>query len=306
MDIVPFEADEGNPYAEKGEWYYERTYWAHRGVGPNNDTYVCPAKSAGLPCPICEYRAKLSRDPEADEKLVASLRPKERQLWLIHDHGDKDRGVQLWDFSHWNFGKLLDQMRKDADEDETEVTDFDDPDAGATLKVSFSEQKGGGYTFLECYNVGFKARPDGLDEEVLGHGICLDDLLRIEGYDKLKAVFLQTEEGEVDEDHDEPEEEPAKRELADDVDNAGDAWEEDEGEEEEEEEEPAKKRTKPALAKKSESDEEPADEEEEDDEPEPEEKPARKPKRAKSGPESKKGKKKAEPDEDSDWDDWDD
>lgn len=213
LDIVPYEVGQGNPYAEKGEWYYERTYFAHRQIGPNNETYVCPAKTAGLPCPVCDHRAKLARDPDSDEKMIDALKPKERQLWLIYDHKDKDKGVQLWDFSHWNFGRLLDRTRKDADEDEMHITDFDDPDAGSSLKVSFSEEKGGGYTYLEAYSINFKPRPNGLDEEILGHGLCLDDMLKVLPYDELKAKLFQTEEEDEDEDDDADEKPSPKKQT---------------------------------------------------------------------------------------------
>ncbi len=195
IDTIPYEVGKGNEYADPGDWYYELTYFAHRGIGaePNN-FYVCPAKTKGKACPICEYRGKLASDPDSDIELVKGLKAKERQLWLIFDHDNKDEGVQLWEFSHWNFGKLLDQVRKDADEDETHITDFDDPEAGSSLKVSFSEESGGGHQYLKAYNISFKPRPNGLPEELLDHGICLDSLLKIESYEKLKAILYQTEE----------------------------------------------------------------------------------------------------------------
>ena len=223
IDVVPYEVADGNPYADKGEWYYERTFWTHRGVGPNNETYVCPAKTVGKPCPVCEHRSRLVKDPDADEKLADALKPKERQLWLIFDHAQEDKGVQIWEFSHWNFGRLLDKRRKNADEDEAYIMDFDDPDAGSTLKVSFNEEKGGGYTYLEAYSIDFKPRKNGLSEEVLEHGICLDGILKVLPYDKLKAVFLQEEtedeetedeETEDEETDDEPDEKPTRKTKA--------------------------------------------------------------------------------------------
>lgn len=196
LDIVPYEAGSGNPYADVGDLYYERTYFTHRAIGPNSESYVCPAKTAGKKCPVCEDRARMQRDPDSDTELVKSLRPKERQLWLVFDHGEKEKGVQLWEFSHWNFGKLLDTIRQNADEDEEYKADFDDPEGGASLKVLFSEESGGGYSFIEATSIEFKPRKDGLDEELLEHGVCLDSLLKIPDYDKLKAAYLQVEDDE--------------------------------------------------------------------------------------------------------------
>ncbi len=212
IDIVPYEVGKGNPYAPTpGEWYYERTFFIHRNIGPDNSSYVCPAKTAGKPCPVCEHRAALARDPDADESLMDALKPRERQLWLIYDHAQEDKGVQLFETSHWTFGALIDKCRRDAEEDEDYVADFDDPAAGSTLKVSFAEEKGGGYTFLKLYNVDFKPRRDGLSEELLDHGHCLDDLLKIPTYDRLKAIFDQVEESEDEDEGDDPVEEPERK-----------------------------------------------------------------------------------------------
>jgi hypothetical protein len=212
FDIVPFEAGKGNPYAKPGEWYYERTFYTHGRVGPNNESYVCLAKTAGKPCPICEYRAKLAFDPdEGNEKLIKSLKPKERQLFLIHvvkrddDGGNK---VMLYESSFHTFGKLLDKKRQDAEEDEPHISNFDDEKAGSTLKVSYSEEDAGGYTFLEAYSIEFKPRPNGLDSELLDHGICLDDVVKLLPYDELKRLFLQDGGKDKDDDDDD---EPAPR-----------------------------------------------------------------------------------------------
>jgi len=211
FDIVTFEVGKNNPYAKPGEWYYERTYYTHSRVGPNNESYVCLAKTAGKPCPICEYRAKLASDPdEGNEKLIKSLKPKERQLFLIHVvKRDEDSGkVMLYESSFHTFGKLLDKKRQDAEEDEPHISNFDDEKAGATLKVSYSEEDAGGYTFLDAYSIEFKPRPNGLDSELMDHGICLDDVVKLLPYDELKRLFLQ-EPTKDDDDDDEPKK-PAK------------------------------------------------------------------------------------------------
>ncbi len=212
IDIVPFVAGKGNPYAESGELYYERTFFIHRGIGPNNESYVCLLKTFGKPCPICEYRAKLSNDPDADDKLLKDLKPRERQLFLIYDRKEPEKKIQLWEVSYFVFGALLDKRRKDAEEDEPHITDFDDPDSGSMLKIGFSEEDGGGFNFLKAYSIDFKPRSNGLPREVMDidHDICLDDILKETSYDQLKAIFHQEEDGSGVED-DEPEEKPAPK-----------------------------------------------------------------------------------------------
>lgn len=207
LDIVPYKVGKGNPYAEPGLWYYERTFFTHRGVGPNNESYVCTAKTTGGRCPVCDYRAKLARDPDADEKLVDALKPKERQLWLVFDHKEPEKGVQLFESSFHTFGKLLEKKRKAADEDETHKRDFDDWESGSTLKVLFSEESAGSYSFIDCSDIEFKPRANGLDRDLLDHGVCLDDIPKVMEYDRLKGILLQTE-AEEPEDEDEDEDKP--------------------------------------------------------------------------------------------------
>jgi len=199
IDVVPYEVGEGNPYAAKGYWYYERTFWLHRGVGVNNESVICMAKTFGKPCAVCDYRAKMAKDPNTDEALIASLKPKERQLWLVYDHGEPDKGVQLWESSYHTFGRLLERRRRGADEDEGYIRNFDDWEAGATLRVMFAEEDAGGYTYLNATSIEFKPRPKGLPEELLNHGVCLDSLLKEVDYARVKRLLMQAEGAEEDE-----------------------------------------------------------------------------------------------------------
>lgn len=190
IDIIPYVVGEGNPYADPDSYHYERTYWVHRGIGPNNETHVCPAKTFKKPCPVCEYRGKLAKDPDADDKTVKDLLPKERQLFNVVDAADPDKGVQVWDWPFWTFGRHLDGKVKNADpEDGYEY--FADPEKGFRLKIGITEQSGGSYSFFDCADIEFKPR-EPLDEEIVNAAHCLDDLIIEPDYDELKKLFLQT------------------------------------------------------------------------------------------------------------------
>lgn len=195
VDVIPYRSTGGNPFVEKGELSPERTYFTHRGIGPNNDTFVCPAKTAKKPCPICEYRSKLQRDPDADEKLIQDLAPKERQLWNVIDLEEPEKGVQLWDISFHLFGKLLDAEIRNADEgDEYEF--YADPTEGMSLKLGIAEKSFAGNTFYEVETIGFKTRREQYDEDIVEKAHPLDKLLIVPEYEKFKAVFLQTEKAD--------------------------------------------------------------------------------------------------------------
>jgi len=208
MDIVPYTVPVGakNPFFADGEEAFERTYFTHRSIGPNNDSYVCLAKTLGKACPICESRAELAGIVTTDDTLLKALLPKERQLWNVFDHSEPEKGVQVWDVSFHLFGKLLDSRVKNSDEDD-DYEFFSDPEDGQTLKVTFEEQVGPGYKFMNAASIDFKSRKSPLDAEIVEAANVLDNLLIVESYDKLKAIYLQIDVPNSDEDEDEDEDE---------------------------------------------------------------------------------------------------
>jgi pyruvate/2-oxoglutarate dehydrogenase complex dihydrolipoamide acyltransferase (E2) component len=214
LEIVPYEVTSGaNPDSQPGDLYFQRTFWTHRGVGANNDTYICPQRTAGQRCPICEERARLDKAGDTDPELLKDLLPKKRQLWNVYDHSDPDRGVQVWDISYWLFGKQLFARITHADE-EDEYEWFADPDDGFTLKVGFTEKQFAGNTYTEAETIDFKLRAEGLDPDILDAANDLDGCLVVEDYDKLASVFFHTRPAEPEPQEDAAPPEAAKRKRA--------------------------------------------------------------------------------------------
>ena len=262
LEIIPYTVPEGskNPNAEPGEMHFESTFWVHRDIGPDGDAYPCLKKTFGEACPICDFRAELLRDPDADENQVKNLAPKERQLWNVYDLDDPAKGVQLWDISFHLFGKQLYARVNNSDEEDN-YEFFADPDEGMTLKVGFKEESFGGNAFFTTQTIDFKQRKEPLSDEILDKASVLDSLINHYDYDELKAVFLQTSTKKSDEEVREPakgsSDTPRKRPKPE--------------EEDDEEEEAPKKKTKPSdeeeerPAKRRRP--EPKDEEEEEETP---------------------------------------
>ncbi len=201
IDIIPYVVGKGNPFADEGEMYFERTFFVHRDIGPNSDAYICPAKTSKgtRPCPICEHMRKLAKDPDADEKLIKDLAPKERQLFWLIDLAEKDKGVQLWDISFHLFGKLLDTRIKKGDEAEGRQF-FADLKRGKTLVLDVEDKTlGGGKPFRTVNAIDFKDRAEPYSKKILEQVHCLDDMILELPYDKLKRIFLQIEEPAEDE-----------------------------------------------------------------------------------------------------------
>lgn len=200
IEIIPYivpEDSRHNPWGRPGELHDERTYFAHRDVGIDGDMYPCLKKTFKVPCPICDFRATLLKDPDADEDAIKDLAPKERQLWNVFDHSDEERGVQLWDVSFHLFGKQLNYRVKNSDEEDG-YEFFADPEDGMTLKVGFEEKSFGKSTFYETSTIDFKVRREALPEELFEQAMILDELLIQYEYDDLKQIFLQTKDSDED------------------------------------------------------------------------------------------------------------
>ncbi len=274
--------------ADEGTLHFERTYFNHRDIGPNGDSYICPAKTAKLPCPICEARSAEANERSPDKALIKALMFKERQLFWVRDHAEFDKGWQLWDISYHLFGKQLDARIKDSDPD-MGFEYFSDPKAGMTMRVGFgSKSFDEGKPFFECRSIDFKARKPIPKAEVQALP-CLDDMVILLPYEKLKRVFLQI-----------PDDEPLPSGKKGKAAPAAEAepWGDDEPAAPAK---PAPKKPKPALEPEADADDwgdEPAA-------PPPKKpKPAPEPEdEAEEAPPAKKPKPKPQPQEDDDWGD---
>lgn len=193
LDIIPFIAGKGNPHAEDGMLHYERTYFTHPRIGASERTVICPQRTLNLPCPICEHQRKLKADDSAEEDLIKSLYPKERQLFQVIDLDSKDQKIQLWDVSYHNFGRLLDERIDTMDEGD-DIHLFYHLTKGYTLRIAFKEERFGKRTFFRASTIDFKKR-EPYKDSIIDEGHCLDDLLIVEPYEKLKSMFLQQDDG---------------------------------------------------------------------------------------------------------------
>jgi len=245
IDIIPYTVTiDNHPDAEKGEQWWERTYFVHFNIGPEEKPRICP-KTFGKPCPICEERKDLMReDDEANQDLIDELKPKERVLYNIIDLSDQDKGVQLMDMSYFLFGKQLDEEIREGDD---EVADFAELKGGKTLKVRWAERSLGTNTFVDASRIDFKDRKD-YDDDILDDSFDLDNILIVRSYEELQAELHGTEAP--------PEESNGKKEdkSDDDGDDDGDDDEEAKKKEEIKKERERRRAEKAAKAEKEKGD----------------------------------------------------
>jgi len=335
FDFMSYTVGKGNPSADEGQDFYERTFWIHKGIGPDNEWHLCASKTLKKKCPVCEYRARLASSPDSDPDLELALAPKKRQLWLVKDLANADQGFQLWEYSFHSFGRDLYQ-KIDAAEDEDNYEFFADPEEGMTVRAAFAQSDRG--KWQDLVDIEFRPRKVQYEEDLISEMPCLDEMLVETPYDRLKSLLLEADE---EDDEDELQEPPKKiRKKKEKKSQTSDEFEEGDTVKHEEfgmclvvrvskdgtsltlEDEDGEKHkavssddveqtlSKPEKKEKKEETEEDDDddwedeeeEEEEEEEPKPKKKTGKKPSK-KSG--KKKKKEEPEEDEEDDDDDWD-
>lgn len=207
IDIIPYEVKSNdNPYAEKGTIHYERTFYTHRiELGDNNTrTVICPMKTNGSPCPVCEEYKRM-QEANADYEDFKHLKPKDRQLYNVIDLSDRDKGIQVWDLSYYSFGKLLDTKLRNADEDD-DYDSFPETDCGKTLKLTFV--KGAFKDYFPVEDIEFKERKKQYDDSIIDDAHDLDSLLDIKSYNEIKQIMNGVNEPKEEEPKRKRKEEP--------------------------------------------------------------------------------------------------
>lgn len=191
VDIIPFVAN-----TENGQVPLARiNYHIHRGIGPSNDSYICPQNQKGLPCPICEYMRKLDWNDPQEQHLRKSLRPQVRQLYaVVQVDGPpetKDK-VYILDTSEWNFGHILDDKIKNrdmSDPAESNWNKYADLLEGWTLKLNLEEKTYNGSKYVAVSSIDIKPRTTQYDETWYDKVPDLSQCLTILEYDNLKERF---------------------------------------------------------------------------------------------------------------------
>lgn len=222
LDIIPYRVTlggrgasavkGGNPHAEAGELYFQRTYWQYSHIGPGDHRFVAPGATFGDKDYIAEVRQAMQRQPGHDPAEEKALAPKKRQLFLIYDHDEIEKGIQLWDFSYHQFGKLLRDRILSSDEDSGWDLFWQTNEHGLTLRLTVKENKPYG---LEVIAVDFITRKKPLPAEIVNHSYDLDTMPIRMGYEKLKAVYLGVEEEKPADAEPKPKAKPKAKAAAD-------------------------------------------------------------------------------------------
>ncbi len=208
IDIVPYlVTDEQLPITlENGYEDYLLDVWVHYNIGPNEDKVICLAKSFSKPCPICDERKQIEQDGGSD-KEIKELTPSRRVIYNIIDLDDEDKGVQLFDVSHFLFEK---EVLEEAETAEEEVIIFSDREEGRTIKFRAKQEKKGGFDFITFKSINFKER-EAYDEDILDEVYPLDKMLIVPTYDEVRNLFLSLDDEQKEEEIKEPKSKPKRK-----------------------------------------------------------------------------------------------
>lgn len=188
--IIPQDAKGLPDGVSVGDMYYQRTFFTHGNFGPQGKSYeICPKMTFGERCPICEARSELFASGSVEDKeLAKKLKPKQRTLFNIY-LPDENK-VVLFETSFHTFTEMLYKsiQTKLQIPGYDWVQYFPDPEDGAWIYANFEEKALPGSKFYEATTFEFQPHK-GLPKEVLAQAMPLDNLLNVESYQSLYAMY---------------------------------------------------------------------------------------------------------------------
>lgn len=212
IDILPF-IIKTNHHPQKMKPGYEDyilDVFVHTKIGPGEDTVVCLKKTFGKPCPICEEQADLRQNKSIPDhqlkKQLNALKPTRRAVYNIIDLEEPEKGVQIWEVSHFLFEK---ELLEEAETAESEVVTFADLKDGRSINFRATEESIDTSTFFKYKSISFQKR-EPYAEDILNETYSLDSYLVIPSYEEVQKLFLGIFDEE--EDDDEKKEEASPRE----------------------------------------------------------------------------------------------
>lgn len=186
IDIIPYIVKTKNHPGGVAPGYedYLLDVWVHRYVGPMEVTVLCLNRTYGHPCPICE-EMKSIKDQGGSKEELKGLTPSRRCFYNIIDLDHEDKGIQLWEISHFLFEK---ELLEEAETAEDSFVYFSDIEEGRTIQFRASEEEMTGNKFFKFKSFTFKKR-DPYSETILKETLPLDEMLIIPTYDEVRNAF---------------------------------------------------------------------------------------------------------------------
>ncbi|MDR2170705.1 MAG: hypothetical protein LBP59_11230 [Planctomycetaceae bacterium] len=189
LDVLPYRVKhpDKHKYAVDGLWYV-CNYAVHKNVGGNITSIICPKHTWGKPCPICEHILTLNYNDPVEQAQIKAYRPQHRELYNVINLDDGKQYVL--DQPTFLFGDKLNDLIKNADEDDEHYQYFADLEVGSTLKINIGQfALANKQKYYAATQIEFKQRKNKYDESILDQMVDLDSCLVRLSYKEIESLF---------------------------------------------------------------------------------------------------------------------
>ena len=190
INFLPYRVGEGNPVADAGQMYFERTYYAHIW---KTGRVLCRKRTFNKKCPICEFCEEQRDQPRKKGERLPW--PSQRTIYLVECPPGSGEAF-VFNISNHCFGKALATRRKRPGMTKKYEQFFSPTRRGLVAEFVPEEGKVGTTKFTTVPSVDFttREREDMPARSLQKLDICLDDLLECPSYEDAKNAFFQSEE----------------------------------------------------------------------------------------------------------------
>ena len=188
IDVIPFVAGKGNPFADEGYEHWERQYYRHYvpGFDGQSRPYACLGNWKE-PCPICQYLQRL--DKERDKDVIQSMKGKLQVLMNVIDLDDREPDkIQVWEAVYYNRQKGFGEQLITALRAQPKYKNFSDLQKGYSLVLTAVEEQGGRSKYVCVTRIDFAERSKQYPDDFIEKAACLDDCLVRHTYADLKQL----------------------------------------------------------------------------------------------------------------------
>lgn len=186
--------------AKVGDYDFVLDVFVHRSLGPGKKSFICPQKTYGKPCPVCQEVNRLY--DAGQEDAAKALRASRRAIYavqVVDERGHGEDKVRIMDVSHFGFAKDLMTTAASLLRGKG-VIPFADLDGGKLVTWKCEEQTiGKNGKWQKATTFQFDDRQEEIPDSLLEQVPSLDEGLVIPTADQLEKAMYGEDEGGGDE-----------------------------------------------------------------------------------------------------------
>ena len=182
--------------AKVGDYDFVLDIFVHRGLGPGKKSFICPQKTYGKPCPVCQEVNRLY--DAGQEDAARAIRASRRAIYAVQVVDEKGHGedkVRVLEVSHFGFAKDLMTTAASLLRGKG-VIPFADLDGGKLVTWKCEEKTiGKNGKWQQATTFQFDDRQEEIPDSLLEQVPSLDEGLVIPTPDQLEKAMYGEDEG---------------------------------------------------------------------------------------------------------------